>query len=239
MFSSETRTGFVLAEDSAQGKAFEILDTGEGKYDRVRVEVGNQHIWCEPSDATKGVSYNIPDGLISRTAHGNYLYAQGYTVPNRANVAQKIVETNNAYLGIRNFSNRRGSDSHLDASKLPLGADMLGIVTSQGETASFSISQGNGYWVGAAEGDLKITLGKNNEITVRGNFVAKSHRLVGHEPHEWIEMTASIPYMRGHIFGESGEMINAIGIVRGSYKDASGVVHEFEASATLSACRPK
>ncbi|MBL6431205.1 MAG: hypothetical protein HPM95_08415 [Alphaproteobacteria bacterium] len=49
-------------------------------------------------------------------------------------------------------------------------------------------------------------------------------------------MRAEIPYLRGHVLGETGIQLKSYGAVRGTLMDASGQEHAFRASAQLVAC---
>lgn len=235
MVSSETRDGFVLAENGPQGRAFEILETGHDKYSRVRVGIGSEHVWCLPTDETQAVQYFIPDNILSRHSDAGYMLASGYTVTDVDKAEWSIASGQQAYLSFRDFSISGISQASTVATALE-GADFVGKLVSQGDTATFIIESGNGYWVGAGSGHVEIALGSGGGITATGNISAENIRLVGHKPGEWIKMSANIPYMRGHLLGREGEMLNAMGVVRGSYVDFEGITHEFMASAFLSVC---
>ncbi|WP_035898767.1 peptidoglycan-binding protein [Labrenzia sp. DG1229] len=235
MVSSETRTGFVLSETSAFGRAYEILETGDSKHTRVRVGLGNGHS-CSDSFMEHSVEYNIPDGKLNRHSETGYMYGIGYTVSQPFRSAMPIREIDGAILSIRNFSTRRTSTPTTGSIRLPSGADLRGVVHTSGKRGEYKIERGNGTWVGDAAGEIDLSVDDDGNVLGAGSFEAKNHRLVGHEPHEWVSMSGKIPYMRGHLFGENGEMLSAYGIVRGSYVDASGKVHQFEASAIFNVC---
>lgn len=235
MVSSETRTDFVLSEKSDLGRSYEILDTGDNRHNRVRVSFSSDHS-CSDVFLEHSVEYNIPDGKLRRHSDTGYAYGTGYTVSHPSIKGRLIGDLEGALLSIRNFSIRRTSPSSTKSTQLPSGADMRGVVRSNGNKGKFEIERGNGTWVGDASGKIDLSADEFGNLMGSGSFVAKNHRLVGHEPHEWVSMNAKIPYLRGHLLGENGEMLSAFGVVRGTFTDASGQVHKFEASAIFNAC---
>lgn len=230
--ASESRGGFTLVDDSDTGKAFEILDTGDDRYSRVRIGFG-QDLGCGNAIAQASVDYAIPDGVLTRNPETLFLYARGFTVPDTALTAQDLMGTEAVLLSIRDFSVKRISPATTETALLPEGADMRGVLTADGQSGALTITGGNGFWVGEAGGAIDLTADEDGDVTGAGQFSAQNQRLVGQKAHDWVTMTAEIPYLRGYNLGEA---LIGYGVVRGSYVDARDRTHQFEASATLTAC---
>ena len=235
LLSSEPRAGFALAEDGANGRAFEVLESGNDRFSRVRIDFANE-LRCGAQLTENSVNYAVPDGNLARNEETLFLYARGFTVANTALTARDLFDTETTLLSIRDFSVRRIDPATTETALLPEGADMRGVFAASGRQGSLDITSGNGFWVGDATGSLDFTVEGDGDVIGAGKFTAKNQRLVGQEPHDWVTMTADIPYLRGYVLGATGSVVMAYGMVRGSYVDANDRTHQFEASATFSAC---
>jgi hypothetical protein len=233
--SAETRDGFTLVEKSRNGRAWEVLDSGEDQYTRLRVQlVPDEDTPGCTAEGLYSLAYHIPHAKDLRVDGAMFLHASGYTIP--ATSAKPMHPKADAVLlSIRHFSQAdlpRTAPNH----ELPPSADMFGTLSFTDTGATFSIVEGGGYTVGEAGGEIALSVDQTGEVRATGHFKAKSQRLAGHEPHEWVSMQAEIPYLRGHILGKDGIQMKSFGVVRGSYVDASGQEHAFHASARLVAC---
>ena len=233
--SSEPRADLALSEDSSLGRAYEVLESGTDRYSRVRLDFG-QELGCTTQIAENSVNFTIPDGSLVRNPETLFLYARGFTVPDSALTPSDLFDTEIALLSIRDFSVRRIDPATTETALLPEGADLRGVFDANGRSAGFDVTSGNGFWVGDAGGSLSLTVTDSGDVIGSGRFNAKNRRLIGQEDHDWVTMTAEIPYMRGYMIGADGDAVMAYGVVRGSYEDVAGATHQFEASATFTAC---
>lgn len=228
--SSEPRAGFSAAEDGT----FEVVESGDTRVSRVRIELADD-LRCGGMLDAQTVNYVIPDGTLSRNPETLFLFARGITVPDGAG-GTALFETEETLLSIRDFSVRRIAPATTETSRLPAGADLRGVLSGSGAAGSLDITNGNGFWVGEAGGGVTFTVDDAGSVIGSGQFDAQNRKLVGQDRNDWVTMSAEIPYLRGYVLGESGDALIAYGVVRGSYVDGRDDTHQFEASATFTAC---
>lgn len=235
IISAETRDGFTLVEKSRKGRAFEVLESGKDKYSRRRVELvpDADTPGCTASDL-HSLAYQLPRANHLRVGGATALFASGYTIPATSEKPMHP-RTSAVLLSIRDFS-QADLPRSLPQQHLPASADLYGTLDVTGQTATFSVIEGGGHTVGEAGGTLSLSVDGAGELRGAGAFTARSQRLAGHQPHEWVSMRAEIPYLRGHLLGEDGIQLKSYGAVRGTLTDASGQEHAFHASAQLVAC---
>ncbi|MCA1243801.1 hypothetical protein LC092_15235 [Stappia stellulata] len=233
--SAETRDGFTLVEKSRNGRAFEVLDSGNDKYSRLRVQlVPDEDAPGCTANGLHSLAYQIPSAKGLTVDGATALYATGYTIPATARKPMRP-KTSVVLLSIRDFSQAELPRS-LPQQHLPASADLYGMLDFSGDAATFSVIEGGGHTVGEAAGGLSLSVDGTGEVRASGDVTAKSQRLAGHQPHEWVSMRAEIPYLRGHVLGQTGIQLKSYGAVRGTLMDASGQEHAFRASAQLVAC---
>lgn len=231
--SAETISGFQLVKDSKNGRLFEILSSGNSENSRTSIKFAQDDATpgCGPKEI-QTIYYSLPYGTPLSRNDASYAYAIGYTIPATSNSPKK--SESKALLSINYFSQAELPQQTTD--NLPFSGDMYGDLSFNENEGTFSVTRTSGFSFGEAEGQLNLKAHDNGQVQISGRFTAENPRIAGHEQNEWMEMTVEIPYMRGHILGNEGEVLKSFGIARGSYIDASGATHDFRAQVRFVSC---
>lgn len=228
--------GLQLTKQSPNGRAFEDLTSGDDEYSRNRISIypdGNAP-GCTP-ETVENFEFVLPNGPnLSGGQNGDFTMLQGYTLPATKPLPKR--ESAEVLIGLRNLT-----QGELAAETMPAGivnaiGDMYGQATFGHNSGTLHITKGGGYFWGGAVGELSFKFSGDGGFTASGTFSAKSIRIAGHQPHEMVTISGSIPYMRGHVVGSDGAELLGYGLATGTYLDASGAIHEFRASTYLISC---
>ncbi|MES0881220.1 hypothetical protein [Roseibium sp. SCP14] len=232
--SVETREGFTLVEKSRHGKTFEVIDSDEVQGLRTKVQlIESECVVDDPDDVfTTNHFFASKDKFRIPSDYGANML--GYTIPSFSNKPKKSAEEAVPMTLI--YASQTHLPQKTTEKLLGVGGQFRGQLSVSGNSGVFTITEGAGVTVGDAGGTIKLKFRENGEVMMSGQLTAKNQRLAGHEPGEWITMTAEIPYMRGHLLGAEGDQIYGFGIADGSFVDTEGHTHQFRAQVRFETC---
>ncbi len=239
--AAEPKSGLTLVADDNGTRKFELLDGEASDYMRVSLRLALEEnfvgVCSGKITGSETVHYHLPKQKhVAREGAFNQALLQGFTLVRTAPAPRLASSTEGHYLAIAPLSQDGGKPLHID-SKLAGGvAAMYGTLSFGDNSGTLSITKGDGGTTGAVGGALTIAGDDTGQVTMTGRFEAKSARLAGHHPKEWVSMSGTVDYMRGWILGEEGEAMQAMGLARGSYTNASGETHPIRAEISLYSC---
>lgn len=231
--SIETREGFTLVEKSKNGKQLEIIGSAEKQAGRTKARFVRLGCVENDPDDVFFIYYYFLNENEFRFFDTSMATMLAHTVPPLSNKPKKS-DGESMPMSLILFSQAELPEQTTQV--FPDVQNFRGNLSVTGNTGVFSIVEGGGVSVGEASGTIELQFNEDGEVFMSGNLTAKNQRLAGHEPGEWISMTAEIPHVRGQLLGTDGDQIWAYGIAKGSFIDTDGQTHQFRAQVRWQSC---
>ncbi len=215
------------------GYALEVLESGNDKYSRVRIEfLDGADGGCLLSDiGSHVVLYNVPRQYLAHHQQSIGANLEGYSIGATAPAPATSTAKNVVFYLRPSDIDGKGANTYAS-----LNVAALGTFSFNDGSGHISLDTGDGYSVREPKGQLSVTVMPNGELQLIGDFAFQNRRLAGHHPEEWVTLEGQLIYMRGHFLGPKGNYMKGFGFARGTYVDASGKSHSFSAGAGLYKC---
>lgn len=230
--AAESVSDLTLTRQGEAGRSFEDLTTGKPEYQRDTVNLTS--VGGCTAERIESIEYVLHDDSVSRFSNEDFAMLQGYTTSHTA--PRPAADRAEVLFGLRNIT-----QGELEERSMPLGihkaqGDTYGEAIFTGDRGTLTIQNGGGHTYGESSGTLEFEFTGDGSFLASGDITVSSNRIAGHAPIEMVNLSGSIPYMRGHVLGSDGKGLAGYGLFVGSYIDASGATHNIRASAYLRAC---
>lgn len=233
----ESIRNLTLVADGATHQRYEILDPDQNNRSPNTLEIyqdgaGDDSLGLAFGPNVSTFSIDIHSGEIPRNYDGRtgtyalvgFLF--GEETPPNSNLENYDVYVSSINMDIGAVDGRVGLEEPRGSSEWPSLSNLVGELNFAGAngTANLTMSDINSWFhmPAAGGGTLSLKVDAKGGVSGYGQFDLNNPRLAGAAPDDWKRSNWQLIQVVGHLLGNRGQDIAAVGIVRGTTIDHNG-----------------